>query len=122
MTGGWTHLIDCWGRSVPEKWRECGRRNKVAACLALSWRRSQQNGTESNRPERRRGEKTIYTPMLALLSVVDSFSVTLPVVELYLFVKAAQVSVLPHAVQDLRCCFHHFRTMPGNSAEDKDRK
>lgn len=38
---------------------------------------------------------------------------------LYLFVEAAEVSVLPHAVQDLRCCFHHFRTMSGNSAETK---
>lgn len=36
---------------------------------------------------------------------------------IYLFVKAAQVSVLPHAVQHLRCRFHHFRTMSGNSAE-----
>lgn len=54
--------------------------------------------------------------------MTDVFSVVLPVVEQYLFVKAAQVSVLPHAAQDLRCCFHHFRTMSGNSAEDKDRK
>lgn len=38
---------------------------------------------------------------------------------LYLFVEAAEVSVLPHAVQDLRCCFHHFGTMSRNSAERK---
>lgn len=38
------------------KWMECGRKNKVAVCLSLLWRRSQQSGTESNRPERKGGE------------------------------------------------------------------
>lgn len=38
---------------------------------------------------------------------------------LYLFVEAAEISVLPHAVQDLRCCLYYFRTMSGNSAEWK---
>lgn len=39
---------------------------------------------------------------------------------LYLFVEAAEVSVLPHTVQDLRCGLYHFRTMSGNSAERKN--
>ncbi len=27
----------------------------------------------------------------------------------YLFIEASQISVLPHAVEDLRCCLHHLR-------------
>lgn len=33
----------------------------------------------------------------------------------YLLVKAAQISVLPHAAQDLRCCFHHLGRMSGRN-------
>lgn len=40
---------------------------------------------------------------------------------LYLFVEAAEVSVLPHAAQDLGRRLHHFRTMSGNSAQTKCR-
>lgn len=37
----------------------------------------------------------------------------------YLLVKAAQISVLPHAAQDLRCRFHHLRRMSGRKGENK---
>lgn len=29
----------------------------------------------------------------------------------YLLIEASQISVLPHAVEDLRCCFHHLWCM-----------
>lgn len=37
----------------------------------------------------------------------------------YLLVKAAQISVLPHAAQDLRCCFHHLGRMSGGKEENR---
>ena len=52
-----THLIDCWVRSVRERWTECGRKNKVAVCLSLLWKRSQQNGTGNSRPEGKKRRK-----------------------------------------------------------------
>lgn len=64
MGGGHTHLIDCWVRFVRERWTEYERRNKVAVCLSLSWRKSRQNGTGNSRPEeeekrQREGEERI---------------------------------------------------------------
>lgn len=154
---GCAHLIDCWVRFVRERWTEYERKNKVAVCLSLSWRKIQQNGTGSSRPEeekeseakRSTGRKKtrgkdegrhimleiihmpwyhllVFSPSvistktsawLTLIVLIQSKNVQL--CRRYLFVEAAEVSVLPHAVQDLRCCLYHFRTMSGNSAERK---
>lgn len=51
VEGGNTHLIDCWVRFVRERWTECERKSMVSVCLSLSWRKSQQSGTGSSRPE-----------------------------------------------------------------------
>lgn len=57
--GLYTHLIDCWVRFVQERWTEYERRNKVAVCPALSWKKSRQNDTGNSHPteEKKRGKQ-----------------------------------------------------------------
>lgn len=136
--GAHTHLIDCWERFVRERWTEYERRNKVAACLSLLWRKSRRNGTENIHPveEETRQSRMKRSKRDHRWEHVSKKSVThwqhawrtrsvntagaLQSWWLYLFVEAAEVSVLPHTAQDLRRSLHHFRTMSGNSVERKE--
>lgn len=77
------------------------------------------------RKEKKRRDRKAVCSFIFSVSVCRYSSQTIKTKQLpetkwpHLLVKTPEVSVLPHAVEDLRCRFHHFGTMSGNSAESK---